>query len=67
MPPAKRKSRILAAVHETARDLFEAGLISPERMQHFDKLCGRDDGVASQAMGESKQDESIPYPERHVE
>jgi putative transcriptional regulator len=35
----ERPSRILAAVHETARDLYAAGFISKRRMKEFDALC----------------------------
>ena len=35
----KRKSRILAEVHETAQGLNSAGLISKRRMSEFDVLC----------------------------
>lgn len=33
------KSRILKAVHETARDLNEAGFIDKRRMREYDALC----------------------------
>ena len=36
MKPTGRKSRILAEVHETARGLHGAGLISKRRMSEFD-------------------------------
>ena len=36
---AKRKSRILAEVHESAQDLHEVGLISKRRMSEFEALC----------------------------
>lgn len=38
---AKRKSgsRILGAVHEGAKDLFNAGFIDKKRMAEFDALC----------------------------
>ncbi|WP_345796588.1 DNA-binding transcriptional regulator [Castellaniella sp. MT123] len=39
MATIKRKSRILAEMHETARDLYEVGLISKRRMHEFDALC----------------------------
>jgi DNA-binding transcriptional regulator YiaG len=32
-------SRILGAVHETARDLHTAGVISKRRMKEYDSLC----------------------------
>jgi len=32
-------SRILDAVHETARDLHTAGVISKRRMKEYDSLC----------------------------
>lgn len=32
-------SRILAAVHETARDLHDAGFIDMRRMRRYDALC----------------------------
>jgi putative transcriptional regulator len=35
----KAKSRILEAVHETARGLHEAGLIDKHRMLEYDALC----------------------------
>lgn len=35
----KKTSRILEAVHETARDLQTAGLISKRRMKDYDALC----------------------------
>jgi|GEM_PF-3919594 len=34
-----KTSRILDAVHETARDLQAAGLISKRRMKDYDSLC----------------------------
>jgi putative transcriptional regulator len=42
MATAKRKSRILEEVHETARGLHRAGLISKRRMGEFDALCHLD-------------------------
>jgi hypothetical protein len=35
----KYKNKILAAVHETARDFYDSGLIDAEAMQEFDKSC----------------------------
>jgi len=35
----KETSRILDAVHETARDLHIAGVISKRRMKDYDSLC----------------------------
>lgn len=35
----KTKSRILEAVHETARDLHAAGFIDKRRMREYDALC----------------------------
>ena len=35
----KTESRILEAVHETARDLHSAGFIDKRRMRHYDALC----------------------------
>jgi putative transcriptional regulator len=35
----KETSRILDAVHETARDLHRAGFISKRRMKDYDALC----------------------------
>jgi putative transcriptional regulator len=35
----KTTSRILGAVHETARDLHRAGFIDKRRMREFDALC----------------------------
>jgi putative transcriptional regulator len=36
---AKGSSRILDAVHETARDLHGAGFIDKRRMREYDALC----------------------------
>ena len=38
-PKRKAKSRILEAVHETARDLHSAGFIDKRRMHEYDALC----------------------------
>jgi putative transcriptional regulator len=35
----KEASRVLEAVHETARDLHAAGVISKRRMKEYDSLC----------------------------
>jgi putative transcriptional regulator len=35
----KAQSRILEAVHETARDLHKAGFIDKRRMHEYDALC----------------------------
>ena len=35
----RAKSRILDAVHETARDLHTAGFIDKRRMREYDALC----------------------------
>ena len=35
----KAASRILEGVHETARDLHNAGFIDMRRMQNYDALC----------------------------
>ena len=35
----KETSRILCAVHETARDLHEAGFVSKRRMKEYAALC----------------------------
>ncbi|MDP2834739.1 MAG: DNA-binding transcriptional regulator [Pseudomonadota bacterium] len=35
----KTESRILDAVHETARDLHTAGFIDKRSMRHYDALC----------------------------
>ncbi len=42
MATTKRKSRILDELHETARGLHGAGLISKRRMSEFDALCHLD-------------------------
>jgi putative transcriptional regulator len=42
MATKKRKSRILGEMHETARGLRGAGLISKRRMGEFDALCHLD-------------------------
>jgi putative transcriptional regulator len=33
------KSDAFAAIHETASDLFDAGVISKQTMRHFDETC----------------------------
>lgn len=33
------KSKVLAAIHETAGDLYDAGLINRRSMKSFDELC----------------------------
>jgi putative transcriptional regulator len=38
-PRAKAKTRLLGAVHETARDLQAAGFIDLRRMREYDALC----------------------------
>lgn len=38
----KKASRILEAVHETARDLQTAGLVPKRRMKDYDALKGED-------------------------
>jgi putative transcriptional regulator len=35
----KKKSAILEAVHETARDLYKAGVMDQITMHKFDRLC----------------------------
>ena len=35
----KSRSAILEAVHETARDLHEAGLMSQKTLREYDRLC----------------------------
>jgi putative transcriptional regulator len=40
MATAKRKSRIIEEMHETARGLHKIGLIDKRRMGEFDALCG---------------------------
>lgn len=42
MPTEKRNSRILDEMHETARGLHRAGLISKRRMGEFEALCHLD-------------------------
>lgn len=42
MATEKRKSRILSEMHDTARGLHDAGLISKRRMGEFDALCHLD-------------------------
>lgn len=37
--PKRYRSEIAAAVHESATDLFEIGLIDSKTMRHFDKTC----------------------------
>ena len=38
-PKTKPTSRLLGAVHETARDLHAAGFIDLRSMRHYDALC----------------------------
>ena len=33
------KSEVKAAIHETARDLYEAGMIDKKTMRRFDETC----------------------------
>lgn len=35
----KCKSKVFAAIHETARDFYESGLIDEEAMIRFEKVC----------------------------
>ena len=42
MATAKRKSRILEEMHETARGLHTVGLIDKRRIREFDALCHLD-------------------------
>jgi putative transcriptional regulator len=35
----KYRSPIAAAVHETASDLYDSGLVSKKDMRHFDETC----------------------------
>lgn len=42
MASIKRKSRILDEMHETARGLHDAGLITKRRMGEFEALCNLD-------------------------
>jgi putative transcriptional regulator len=42
MVTRKRKSRIVGEMHETARGLHGAGLISKRRMAEFEALCHLD-------------------------
>jgi putative transcriptional regulator len=42
MATTKRKSRIIEEMHETARGLHKAGLISKRRMHEFDALSHLD-------------------------
>lgn len=37
--PARKTSRILETVHETARDFYEAGIMDLATMREFDALC----------------------------
>ncbi len=39
MTRRKKKSLILEAVHETAQDLYEAGIMDLVTMREFDRLC----------------------------
>lgn len=62
----RRKSRILEAVHETARGLHKIGLIDDQRMAEFDTLCRRNETddlrtaiAASQSSGEGRPAEEV--------
>ena len=35
----KYKSELMGAIHETAQDLHQAGLLSDEKMKRFDEAC----------------------------
>ena len=35
----QHRSRVLASVHETARDLADAGVMGRQTMREFDELC----------------------------
>ncbi|MEB3328180.1 MAG: helix-turn-helix domain-containing protein [Candidatus Sericytochromatia bacterium] len=35
----KSESRLLASIHDTARDLHDAGFIDKRRMRHYEALC----------------------------
>ena len=35
----KYQSKILQAIHEDAKEMHEEGLISDERMRHYDRGC----------------------------
>jgi DNA-binding transcriptional regulator YiaG len=35
----KYQSKILRAIHEDAKDMHEAGIISDERMHYYDREC----------------------------
>ena len=37
--PRRPRTEILAAVHETAKDLHKAGVLKKETMREFDALC----------------------------
>jgi putative transcriptional regulator len=39
MTKIKYKSKIKAAIHETAADLYETGLIDKQTMRRFDESC----------------------------
>lgn len=43
----KETSRILEAVHETARDLRAAGFVSERRMKDYDALCLDPSGIGA--------------------
>jgi len=40
----KYYSEIAEGIHESARDLFEIGLISETEMREFDELCFEEEG-----------------------
>lgn len=37
--PTKYRSKIMAAIHETATDLYESGGMDKKTMRNFDALC----------------------------
>lgn len=55
----KPKSRIAEAVHETATDLYEVGLIDRKRMREYDLLCLQPTAEGRRASCEPLEPESI--------
>jgi putative transcriptional regulator len=60
----KRKSRILAEMHETARGLHGAGLISRQRIGEFDALCRADVQKTSPQHVKSQREQAHLIPVR---
>jgi DNA-binding transcriptional regulator YiaG len=60
----KPKSKILEAIHESAADLFEAGVMERSTMQKFDLLCLKPIQLQATLLGETHAvGEDVPQAE----